>query len=48
VISWIFYFSASVFWLIYGIAHKSKPIIVSYIFSAMVNLLVVIGVFIYG
>lgn len=46
-ISWVFYLTASAFWMVYGIAHKSKPIIISYVGSIIVNAFVVIGIFIY-
>lgn len=45
--SWLFYLTASVFWMVYGIAHKSKPIIWSYIGTILVDALVVAGIFMY-
>ncbi len=47
-VSWGFFLLASLFWMTYGIAHKTKPIIISYICSGVVNFLVVLGVLIYG
>ncbi|MFH0870756.1 MAG: PQ-loop domain-containing transporter [archaeon] len=35
-------------WLIYGIVHKEKPIVLSYSFWLVTNILVVIGVVFYG
>ncbi len=42
--SWAFF---DIFWLIYGIAHKQKPIIITYAMWLMVNLGVVVGIIIY-
>lgn len=36
-----------VFWLLYGVSHRSKPLIFSSIFWIVADLLVVIGVIIY-
>lgn len=43
--SWVFIAS---FWLIYGIAHKETPIIISYIGWLTIEIGVVVGVIIYG
>ncbi len=47
IVTWTFFLINSIFWMIYGIAHRSKPIIISYILWAIVNFLVVLGAFIY-
>jgi uncharacterized protein with PQ loop repeat len=35
-------------WIIYGIAHRERPIFVTYLMWAFANLLVVVGVLLYG
>lgn len=46
--AWILISLAAVPWIFYGIAHRDKPIIVSFILWEVVNLLVVAGTLIYG
>lgn len=46
-ISWGFYTIFAAFWLVYGIIHKEKPIIVANIFWVLLDLIVVIGSIIY-
>lgn len=48
LITWIIYLFVSITWLLYGISHKEKPIIVLNLGLTTVNLLVVIGAIIYG
>lgn len=48
LITWLGYLIASIFWIIYGILHKDKPIIVTYCMNIIVNLGVVIGTIIYS
>ncbi len=48
LLSWVGMFTASVFWLIYGIIHKARPIIFINSLAALVQLLVVIGLLIHG
>lgn len=48
VISWSSYLVIAVFWLTYGIIHKEKPIIFTYFAWIIIEILVVIGVIIYG
>ncbi len=47
IATWMFFLINSVFWMIYGIAHKSKPIIISYILWIVADFAVVLGAFIY-
>ncbi len=42
--TWSAYFVASIVWLIYGIVHKDKPIIVSNILWVFMNGMVAVGV----
>jgi len=37
-----------IFWLIYGIVHKEKPIIIAYALWFITNLVVVAGIIMYG
>jgi MtN3 and saliva related transmembrane protein len=46
-LTWSLYFFLGIPWLIYGIVHKEKPIIVAHILWLMVNLFVAIGALIY-
>ena len=46
--SWSGYLIYAIFWLIYGIMHKEKPIIITYVAWVALELLIVIGVLIYG
>ncbi len=48
VITWVTYTILSLFWLMYGIVHKEKPIIISNILWILANGLVALGAFIYG
>lgn len=46
--TWTLIFIVTFPWILYGIAHKEKNIIVSFILWEVVNLLVVMGVLLYG
>jgi uncharacterized protein with PQ loop repeat len=46
--TWALIFIVTFPWILYGIAHKEKSIIVSFILWEVVNLAVVIGVLLYG
>ncbi|MFO7802684.1 MAG: SemiSWEET family transporter [Desulfovermiculus sp.] len=45
---WILYCFAVVPWLIYGIVHKAKPIIVLNILWLIVQVIMIVGVLLYG
>lgn len=47
-LSWAGYMLIAFFWLTYGIAHKSKPIIVSNIGWLFLQIFIIIGTLIYG
>ena len=47
VISWISYAILSSIWLIYGIVHKEKPIIISSIIWIILDIFIVVGVILY-
>lgn len=46
--TWVLIFIVTFPWILYGMAHKEKSIIVSFILWEVVNLAVVIGVLMYG
>lgn len=45
--TWILYTFAALFWLLYGIAHRNKPIIISNILWVVMQVPIIIGVLIY-
>jgi len=47
-ISWFLMFVVTLPWVFYGIAHKDKAIIISFILWEVVNFLVVMGALLYG
>lgn len=48
ITSWSLYIIFAAFWLFYGIVHKDKPIIINSFLWIVIDVLVVIGVLIYG
>ncbi len=48
LVTWLLIFIVTFPWVLYGIAHKEKSIIVSFILWEVANLAVVIGVLLYG
>ena len=46
-VSWLAYAIVSLFWIYYGILHKEKPIIITYVLWFVMNSLVAIGAFMY-
>lgn len=46
--TWVLIFTVTFPWILYGLAHKDKNIIISFCLWEVVNLSVVIGVLIYG
>jgi hypothetical protein len=47
LVTWLLIFIVTFPWILYGIAHKEKSIIVSFILWEVANFLVVLGVFLY-
>lgn|SRR3989338_1041152 len=45
--TWFFFAFFAIPWLIYGIVHKEKPIIISYALWIIIDSLIVIGVVLY-
>lgn len=48
MMTWLMVFLMTIPWILYGLAHKSRLIFACFILWALMDLLVVIGVFIYG
>ena len=48
LISWTAYLITALFWLIYGIIHKEKPIILTYSIWILLDILIVAGILMYG
>ena len=48
IVSWSAYLLGAMFWLFYGLVHKEKPIIFSYGVWVILDILIIIGVIIYG
>lgn len=48
LLTWLLIFIVTFPWILYGVAHKDKSIIVSFTLWEIVNLTVVVGVLIYG
>jgi len=46
--TWLFMTAGSVPWVIYGMVHKEKPIIIAYSLIFVFHALVLAGIFIYG
>ena len=48
LITWALMIVVTLPWIFYGIAHKEKSIIVSFILWEIVNIMVVVGILLYG
>ena len=48
IITWLAYAIASLFWVIYGIMHKEKPIILTSVLLLILDVFIVVGAIIYG
>lgn len=46
-LSWSAYLFTAVFWLLYGLAHKEKPIILTYGAFIVLDIFIIIGTIIY-
>ncbi|MFC1691296.1 SemiSWEET family sugar transporter [Nanoarchaeota archaeon] len=47
LVSWIAYLIGAVFWVVYGIIHKEKPIIITYALWIVLDIFIVAGIIIY-
>ncbi len=47
LITWSAYLVLSIFWMLYGIVHKEKPIILMYFSQAFLQIFIVWGIVIY-
>ena len=48
LLSWVSYLFVAVFWVVYGVMHKEKPIIVTYSTWIILEIMVVAGIILYG
>jgi len=48
LLMWVAYCFAGIPWLIYGVVHKSTPIIVMNILWLVVQIIMIVGVLLYG
>jgi uncharacterized protein with PQ loop repeat len=48
LISWVAYLVLSIPWLMYGMLHKEKPIIITYIAWIILDSAIVLGIILYG
>jgi len=48
IFPWIAYLIYAIFFLFYGLVHREKQIIIIYILWILLNLIIVIGILIYG
>lgn len=48
LLTWSTYLLSTSFWILYGILHKAKPIIFVYSFALILNVLIVVGLIVYG
>lgn len=48
IVSWIAFLGGATFWLTYGILHREKPIIFMYITMLLLEILIIIGILLYG
>ena len=46
-ITWCAYFVGAIVWVMYGIVHKQKPIIITYSIWMVLDMLIIIGTLIY-
>jgi uncharacterized protein with PQ loop repeat len=48
LVSWVAYLITALFWLAYGVLHKEKPIIFTYLIWVFLDILIITGVAIYA
>lgn len=48
ILSWIGLFIGTLFWFLYGVIHKEKPIIFINLFIGITQLLIILGVLLYS
>lgn len=47
-ITWVVYLVNSIIWTVYGIAHREKPIVFTFAFIAVLNIVIVSGIILFG
>lgn len=48
LITWLGFFGGAIFWTLYGIIHKEKPLIFINVLAVVINFLIVLGIIIFG
>ena len=48
IVTWVAYLINAIIWLIYGIMHKEKPIIVTNVLWILMDISIIIGTLVYG
>ncbi|MDP2684022.1 MAG: SemiSWEET family transporter [bacterium] len=48
LITYIGFVIGNIIWIVYGIMHKEKPIILLYVFLLIINILIAVGRILYG
>ena len=47
-ITWITYLINTIIWMVYGIIHKEKPVIFTFSFMTIINIVIVIGIIVFA
>jgi uncharacterized protein with PQ loop repeat len=48
ILSWSTYLFVAIVWVLYGIVHKEKPIIVTYAIWIILDILIILGIILHG
>ncbi|MCD4666507.1 hypothetical protein K8R47_01705 [archaeon] len=48
IVTWSLYAIFDIPWVIYGIVHKEKPIVIGYTLWFFTNILIIVGILMYG
>ncbi|MBR9690558.1 hypothetical protein GOV08_02625 [Candidatus Woesearchaeota archaeon] len=48
LITWSAFLAYSIVWLVYGITHKEKPLIIAYVLWVILQIMVVAGIIMFG
>jgi uncharacterized protein with PQ loop repeat len=48
LLTWTSYLFIGIIWLIYGIVHKERPIVITYLGWFVVHIVIIVGILLYG
>lgn len=48
LITWLGFLGGAIFWIVYGIIHKEKPLIFINVVASFINFLIVLGIILFG